>query len=277
MKTATLVLTFLTFYTVAQSDQPIAQTTIYSSNGIEKPLSHQQFQYNLNGQQVGVSQYIWNVKQQKWTLKWMQEKEFDQSNEVVVKGWSWKRYPDSLQYYSLRSQTFNNLQQLIFSSWFSQDTYDQGIVHSYENRDTYSYDANGCKVKMETERLIDNNTIGWKSSISYTVNTNCQILESSDSQQLNRYEYDNGLLIREVAYIIRIDTSLYYENIFRYNQNGQLILTESNGRLRNYIDYAPDGKANHYWMEYLPDSSSTWIPISESFLKFTGDQLKKSE
>ncbi len=276
MKIRILALIFLVSNVMAQSDFPIAQTTIYNSNGIEKPLSHQQFQYNLNGQQVGVSQYNWNSAQQKWTLTWMQEKEFDQGNEVISKAWFWKRFPDSLQYYYANNKKFNDQQQPIYSSWFTEETNDKGIVSSYENRDTYFYDTNGCKIKVETERL-DNNKISGKSEATYKVNASCQILESFVDQQLNRYEYDNGLLIRETGYTIRIDTTLYFENIFRYNQNRQLILTESNGRLRNHIDYAPNGKANHYWMEYLPDSSSTWMPISESLLTFRDDLLENRE
>lgn len=286
MKIAILILIFLTINAMGQSNLPIAQTIIYNSDGIDKPLSMQQFQYNLNGQQVGVSQYNWNAKQQKWTLTWMEEKEFDQGNEVISKGWVWKRYPDSLKNYSIRTQTSNKQQQLIYSSWFSQDTYDNGEVHSRGNKNTYFYNSNGCKVKEETDHSYDNNKDGFKSSTSFIVNANCQILESlynsnlsvpSAGQQLNRYEYDNGLLSLELGYTIQIDTIQYFENIFRYNQNGLLILKEQNRRERTYIDYAPNGKENHYRLEYLPDNNTKWTPISESFLTFNGNLLKKTE
>ena len=276
MKIAFLALACLTINAMAQSDRPIVETTIYNSNGIDKPLSLQQFQYDLNGQQVGVSQYKWDTNQQGWSLQWMQEKKFDQGNEVISRAWFWKRYPDSIQYHWIRTQTFNNQQQLTYSSWFSQETYNNGEVHSYENKDTYYYDVNGCKVKVETERL-DDNKISGKSDATYKVNANCQILESFAAQQLNRYEYDNGLLSREVSYIIRGDTTLYFEKIFRYNEKGQVILTEENGSFRTYIEYAKDGKANHYRSEYLPDNDTTWTPVVESFYSYNGNFLEKSE
>ena len=276
MKIAFLAFACLTINAMAQSDQPIVETTINNSDGIDRPITQQLFQYDLNGQQVGVSQYIWDTKQQKWALTWMQEKEFDQGNAVVVKGWNWKRYPDSLQSYSLHSQTFNNQLQLIYSSWFNQDTYDNGEVHSGESRNTYTYNSNGCKVKVETERL-DDNKINGKSHATYKVNANCQILESFASQQLNRYEYENGLLSREVSYIIRSDTTLYFEKIFQYNEKGQVILTEENGSFRTYIDYDPEGRTIHYRAEYLPDNDTTWTPAVESFTVFNGDQIEKFE
>ena len=285
MNITILAFTFLTINAMAQSNQPIAQTTIDNSNGLERPLTQQLFQSNLNGQQVGFSEYIWNVKQQKWTLKRRQEKEFDHGNEAVVKGWSWKRYPDSLQYYSLRSQTYNSLQQLIFSSWFSQNAYDNGETHSGEGKTTYTYNSNGCKVKEETD-LFDDTIFERKTSTTYKVNVNCQILESlyksnlfvsSAPQVLNRYEYDNGQLSREVGYTIQTDTSLFFEKIFSYNEKGQIILTEENGRFRTYTDYSPDGKAIHYLAEYLPDNDTTWTPATESFYFFIGDLLEKLE
>lgn len=276
MKIAFLAFACLTINAMAQSDRPIVETTINNSDGIDIPITQQLFQYDLNGQQVGVSQYIWDTKQQKWALTWMQEKEFDQGNAVVVKGWVWKRYPDSLQYYSLSTQTFNTQQQLIYSTWFSQDTYDNGEVHSGESRNTYTYNSNGCKVKVETERL-DDNKINGKSQATYKVNANCQILESFDSQQLNLYEYENGLLSRQVSYIIRTDTTLYFEKIFHYNEKGQLTFSEENGRFRTYIDYDSEGRTIHYRAEYLPDNDTTWTPAAESFSVFNGNQLEKLE
>lgn len=263
-----LYLVTIPFSAISQEKIVDEIRSIYEGNGELVPFAKLSYQYDQKERQVAYYQFQWDKNSRDWQLKYLLKTQYQADSSTTEESWRWKKYPDSLQYYSNYSRIYNKQNQLTQIISLSRDFSTSGSTYSNSYQLNYYYNTFGCKVKEDQTSISIQGNI-FKISTVYKVNDNCQLVQSSTPYELKKFDYDGNLLVRERSYSIRQDTSLYYEKINRYNSKDQLTYTEVLGGERQFIFYNGEGKAIRYLSEYSSNKGKSWTPYYEALYDYS--------